>query len=308
MGKPWARLPIGVSLNYIYKLYSAPCNDKWSLMVETGLPALWKELIVLLTPDPTEILQEYLHPKLGRRGPRFPLLRTRRGEMPGTNRKYRVFGGGFPDVDEAIAHKLPGRDFFAGRTAGRLERWIWTGIDIADLVGFYWLLLGVTEDGLITWASNILHSTHCQANVTLSGSWKRFSCPVTAPEAWASGTEFWLHNEKNCDFDPAGEFGPANFLPQYGCEVNWTMVFIGRGFFLLGPARLRLFNGTDLVYDEIDGSAESLDFSEEGNVQVSASFSYAGPWTKGFLTVTAGTGSGFRCDDWLSEGQIFGGT
>jgi len=307
MGAPRSKLPVGVQINQVTRLLSAPCQGKWSLAVETALPAIGEGLWVLLTPDPKQILQNYLRPKGGRAGGRFLDIVTGRRKMVSTDRTVRMWGGGFPDVDEMIGDSLPGRKFFAGRTAGALEKWIWTGIELGDLIGFYWLLADVGANGLLHWSSNLFHSLVCHPTSSLAGSWNLNYNSGGIRPFWEFGTEPWLHDEKNCDFKFNGAFGPVDGLTQRGCYVNAISLFEGQGFCSIGPFTLQLFDGVVKVFEESDGSTENLGFFEEGNLQCSAHFEFEGAWDLGILSLAQGNGSGFRNDHSHMEGQIFGG-
>jgi len=307
MGTPRLRLPVGVQINQVTRLLSAPCQGKWSLAIETAVPAIGEAMFVLLTPDPKQILQNYLRPKGGRAGGRFIDIVSGRRRMVSTNRTVRMWGGGFPDVDEMIGDSLPGRKFFAGRSIGTLEKWLWTGIEISDLIGFYWLLLNVTSNGLLTWSSNLFHSAVCHPNSLLSGSWTHnYASSVIIPH-WEIGTESWLHNEKNCNFGFNGQFSSEDGATLTGCYVNAFSSFRGQGFASLGPFTLTLFDGVHKVYEESDGSTENLSFFEEGNLQCEGHFEFEGQWDNGVLSCSVGDGSGFRNDSSQIAGQIFGG-
>lgn len=307
MGSPRTRLPVGVQVNQVVRLFSAPCNGKWSLAVETALPAIGEGLVMLLTPDPKQILQNYLRPKGGRAGGRFLNVLSRRPFASATQRKYRTFGGGFPDVDEMIGDSLPGRRFFSGRTAGALEKWLWSGIEFSDTVGFYWLLADVLSNGLLVWSSNLFHSPICHPNSEVAGSWKHQDDGLGFGWTWDFGGEPWLHDGKNTTFDNLSFFHATDNEVHKGFYMNLFAQFRGQGFALLGPWRLRLFLGVVEVFDSTDGSAEALGFFEEGDLQCEGHFEYPGNWTRGEISINTGSGTGFRNDLSISEGVFFGG-
>ncbi len=307
MGSPRARLPVGVQVNQVVRLLSAPCQGKWSLGIETAIAPIGEALWVLLTPDPKQILQNYLRPKGGRAGGRFLDILSGRRKMATTDRTVRMWGGGFPDVDEMIGDSLPGRKFFAGRTAGALEKWFWTGIELSDAIGFYWLLADVGANGLLHWSSNLFHSLICHPTSTFAGSWTLFYNTGGIKGLWDTPFHPWLHDEKNCAFGFNGDFHPADGLPVKGIYVNAISLFRGQGAANQGPFTLRLFLGVVEVYNESDGSAEALGFFEEGNLQCEAHFEYEGMWDRGELSMVNGGGSGYRIDGANFEGQIFGG-
>jgi len=307
MGSPRTKLPIGVQVNQVVRLFSAPCNGKWSLAVETALPAIGEGLIMLLTPDPKQILQNYLRPKGSRAGGRFINVLSRRPFASATQRKYRTFGGGFPDVDELIGDSLPGRRFFSGRAIGGLEKWLWTGIEFSDTVGFYWLLADVLSNGLIVWSSNLFHSPICHPNTDVAGSWKNHGSGLGFPYTWTTGGESYLHDEKNTTFDALSFFHATDNESHRGLYINCFASFRGQGIAGIGPWRCRVFDGVVEVADMLDGSAEFLSAFEEGDLQCEGHFEYEGSWSRAQITIGESSGSGFRNDMSEVEGQIFGG-
>jgi len=154
-------LGFGQKLNGIKAITESTCEDKWSIMAETALPAAGEAMYLLLVPDPTQILQNYLRPSPTRGGSKG--LHRRHGGYregrTGRRRWWRTLQ--FPDTDEAIANILPGNDLFKGRQVGLLERWIWTGIDVLDRVGWYWLLIDATNTFVTAWESGIIESRFC---------------------------------------------------------------------------------------------------------------------------------------------------
>lgn len=307
MGAPRGKLPAGVQLNQVKRLLSAPCNGKWSLAVELALPAIGEGLAVLLVPDPQQILQNYLRPKGGRGGTRFLAPLTRRSTFSASRRKYRTFGGGFPDVDQMIGDSLPGRGFFGGRSAGGLEKWFWTGLEFSDLVGWYWLLTSVATNGLNTWSSNIFHSLVCHSTSSLAGSWKHNYSSGGILPPWQTGFEPWLHEEKNCTFGGLGLFRARDLSTMNNCYVNAVATFEGVGFAQMGPFSLNLWRDGTPVYSAIDGSVDELGVGDIGRLQCEAHFEYTGEWTHGFIGMATGSGAGYENRGALIEGQIFGG-
>lgn len=160
------------TLNRIDFLVENPCGATWDVYVETAIPAAGEMVLVLLTPTPEEIVEEFLHPAYKkkdskrRKGKSAQRRRTRPRIGSGAiGQKAAQFGRFFrkalPDVDEQIAKRVPGRAFFGKRTAIAGEQWIWQGIDILDRFAFWWLLLDVTEDFIYTWSSGIMESRFC---------------------------------------------------------------------------------------------------------------------------------------------------
>jgi len=148
-------------LNHIESIAESTCNDRWTILAKTALPAAADSLWMLLVPDPKQILQNYLRP-LPNRGGRKGLHRHhgeyRRGRK-GRRRWWRNWG--FPDTDEAIANIIPGNRAVKGRYAPALERFIWSGIDVLDELGWYYLLIEVSDNFISAWHSGIMQSRFC---------------------------------------------------------------------------------------------------------------------------------------------------
>jgi len=174
---------------------------------------------MLLTPSLDEILEEYLHPKLGRRRGRFGRLGGRRRYDPRAGGIRRAFEGVVPDVDEMIAHRLPGREIFAGRTVHGLERWFWLGIDVLDRLLWWWLLFEIGDQGTIIWASNIMESRFC------GRAWRSVLC-WNLPHGVLSGSAAWGNpslvtwvSRHNMSVGYNGQCGPLVGAPMGG--VIW---------------------------------------------------------------------------------------
>lgn len=149
------------SLNTIQTLVESTCEDKWEVLIQTALPAAGDALYILFTPDPGEIIENYLQPR-GRRG---DAKRARRGYGTRLATRYGALRWfqrvGIPDIDAIIGHKLPGRDFFRGRQAGGIERAFWWSIDRVDRLLWYWMLLDLSGNFVVEWASGIMESRFC---------------------------------------------------------------------------------------------------------------------------------------------------
>jgi len=306
MAKPRIELPLGTRLQIIKRAIFQPCSDKFSLLIETALPALGTAMWLLFTPSPGEILEEYLHPKLGRRGARFAALGGIRRLTAKANRYHRIFPGGIPDVDEAIANRLPGRAIFAGRQAGTLERWFWTGIDVKDKIGWWFLVYEVSNLGSLLWVSNILGAIRCHGVNAVAGAWDKKGCPASGPFPWASGAAPYLDPITNCLFDVNGHFIRADSGASVGGEFAWNVAFNGRGNAVLGPMNLKLFSGATLVLDEDRGSSQVLGIDQEGSLEVSGHWTTNKSWTSGTYSMVSGAGSGYRCDGYSNDGMLFG--
>lgn len=146
------------AVNYIW---DTPCEDEWLVLLKTGLPAVGNTLLLLIIPNPQEILEEYLTPakeKAGRRETRDSDPTDRRRSPSGRKRRrWSVI----PDVDGMIANRVPAREAVSGRRAGSLQRWLFTGIDIADRVAWYFMLADVSQSLMVNWTSNIMEARFC---------------------------------------------------------------------------------------------------------------------------------------------------
>ena len=149
------------TINTIEEIWEMDCEGDWVLYVKTALVGVGSGLYLLLTPSLDEVLENYLEPKPGRRkgdgaGNRG---RDRLPVHPGQRRVF--FRGGFPDIDQAIASMLPGRNVFAGRQVGPGEWLFWTSINTADRIAWYWLLAEATETFATKWISGLAESGRC---------------------------------------------------------------------------------------------------------------------------------------------------
>jgi len=149
------------SANAIVDIWEIDCEGEWIVWVKTGLEALGAGLYLLLVPSMEEIIENYLEPKAGRRGGRRGQRRERERRLNRAGQRRVFFRGGFPDIDHAIANRIPGRNFIAGRRIGPGEYLFWSGINNADRVLWYWLLIEATEVFTTTWQSGLLESGHC---------------------------------------------------------------------------------------------------------------------------------------------------
>ena len=217
--RPKLRLPWKIRYQAIKQLIESPCHDKWSVLIKTALPAAANGIFILLTPTPEEVLEEYLHPKVGRRRGRFRGGGTRRrwdGRAAGWR---RAFEKGCPDVDEVIAHRLPGREIFAGRTAHGLERAFWLGIDVLDRLLWRWLLYEIGEQGTIIWASNIMESRFCSRAYRSVLVWDIPHDLLSGSGAWYNPSLVSWISRHNMSVGYNGQCGPLVGAPMDG--VIW---------------------------------------------------------------------------------------
>lgn len=177
--------------NTILSILDTPCEDKWTVIIETALPPAGQALLVLLTPSPGEILEEYLTPKgllAGQCG--FPSSSTRRRKR-GLDGKSKLSLPSLPDVDGTIAGWIPGQHIAEDLGRFRGYRLVFTGIQIQDLVGWTWLLLDVTRDFFINWSTGMVTTRFCSrpfsaiAEVVYSA---RSGSPVVNKLAYDSAT------------------------------------------------------------------------------------------------------------------------
>lgn len=157
-------------INRIAFLCENDCDVTWDVYLETLFPALGEALLVFLIPSPGEVLENYLEPKPGRKGSRRGNRQDPRRRRGRNGQPRRRFRNPIPDVDELVAGTIFGRRFFAGRNAGPLESLLWTGINRADLLAFWWMVIVVADDFVYNWSSAILESKFCQAEFEVVGS------------------------------------------------------------------------------------------------------------------------------------------
>ena len=150
------------SFNAIIDIWEIDCEGEWVLWVKTGAQALGAALWLLITPSPQEIFESYLQPKPGRRGARRGLGKERSRHTNPVGRSRVWFRGGIPDLDNMIADRIPGRLAVAGRQLAAGEWLFWTGIQVADFVLWYWLVLEATETFATKWVSGLLESGQCK--------------------------------------------------------------------------------------------------------------------------------------------------
>ena len=175
------------SANAIIDVWEIDCAGSWVVYVKTGLVAAGHALWMLLTPSLEEIMESYLEPKPGRRGGRRGSDRERKRGRSKAGQRRLFFPGGIPDVDNAIADIIPGRDLIASRRVGPGEALFWTTINVADRVLWYWLIVQATETFTTKWISGLLESGECKA---LNDGAARFSI---APRTSFSQPNLWFN-------------------------------------------------------------------------------------------------------------------
>lgn len=149
------------TFNLITNVIETPCEDKWNVIIETALPAAGSSLWLLLTPNPGEMLEEYLSPKGSRKAGRGGKDTRNKYRRKGKSGKIRRRWPALPHVDSLIADRLPGAQAIQGRDIGFGQRFLFTGIDLADRVLWYFLVLDVAENFFTKWSSGIMESRFC---------------------------------------------------------------------------------------------------------------------------------------------------
>lgn len=145
---------------------SNKCEDSAWILLETAIPAAGSALLLLLTPSPGEVLENYLEPKSLRGGGRGPKdsrkVRRRKGR---SGRLRRAFPR-FPDIDRLIADRLPGRSAVEGRRAGAPTRFLFRGINVADRLLWHWLVYEATTTFISQWGSGLREARFCETTFT----------------------------------------------------------------------------------------------------------------------------------------------
>ena len=155
------------TLNNLALIEENQCSPSWSLLIDTALPAAGDAILFLISPSPLEILRRWLHPKAIRapRGLRRPKPLARAGGRSG--RAARSWRFGLPEPAEWLAAILPGKSYLAARIPAKLERMFWIGIDRAEVVLWWWLVLGTVEEFFYSWSSGIVESHFCTSTYLL---------------------------------------------------------------------------------------------------------------------------------------------
>jgi hypothetical protein len=155
------------TLNNLALIEENQCSPSWSLLVDTAIPAAGDAILFLISPSPLEILRRWLHPKAirGPRGARPPEPHRRASGRSG--RAARSWQFGLPEPAEWLAAILPGKSYLAARVPAKLERMFWIGVDRAELVLWWWLVLGTVEEFFYEWSSGIVESRFCTSTYLL---------------------------------------------------------------------------------------------------------------------------------------------
>lgn len=151
----------GNTINLVTDVIETPCEDKWSVLVETALPAAGDALMMLVVPSPDEVAENYLQPKSARSGGRGGRDTKRVRRRRGASGKLRRYWPRVPDPDQLVATILPGQEAVAGRDAGNAQRFLFGAIDRADAVLWHWLVIDATGEFFYQWSSNIMESRFC---------------------------------------------------------------------------------------------------------------------------------------------------
>lgn len=147
--------------NEITSMTHTPCEDKWTVIIETALPAAGDAMYLLLTPSPEEILENYLQPypsKTSRRGAKGDRANKRK---PSRSGKVRRSWPSVPDVDSWAAAIIPGAEMVKGRKAGAPTRWAFDAIDRLDRVLWWFLIIDVTKTFFNVWSSGMREARFC---------------------------------------------------------------------------------------------------------------------------------------------------
>ena len=149
-------------VNGVLSFFAENCHAPWTVYAETALPALGMSLMMLLTPSPDEILEEFVQPaglrSYGRWG--------RRIESSQKAKRSRGIVGAIddiiPDVDSLIAHRIPGYRRIAYRPISNGVRHLWRIYNVAELVQYRWLLVDAVSTFVYAWAENLRESEPCE--------------------------------------------------------------------------------------------------------------------------------------------------
>lgn len=177
--------------NAIVDVWEIDCEGDWILYVKTATTAFGAALWLLLTPSFEEILENYLSPKPGRRHGRRGQRGDRERRLNRFGQRRLYFNPPIPDIDHAIANRIPGRDLIGSRRVGPGEHLFWSGIDVADRFLWYWLLIEASETFATTWMSEIVESGKCKALNDASCQIKVEPRPFGGPKfLWQSQAQF----------------------------------------------------------------------------------------------------------------------
>lgn len=156
-----ASTSVAEGMQAIVDIVEMDCGGNWVVYVRTAIDAIPDAMVLFLVPSKGEVLENYLEPKKGRRGQRRGRDKDRK-RRPGKGGKMRLFfGGGIPDIDNAVAGVIPGNAYFRARSPGAKEFIFWTSIEVADRVLWHWLLIEASATLATSWQSNLMESGAC---------------------------------------------------------------------------------------------------------------------------------------------------
>lgn len=270
------KLPVGARFQAIKSMFLGGCGNTLDAIIDLALPALGSAIWILFIPSPGEVIENFLEPKAFRGRGRFPGPIVRRGGGAPGGGLFRAFDNVMPDVDELIGKKLQILARFKGIGFGLIGRWIWTGINIADLVGLAFLLADIADDGTILWTSNIMEAKFCDSPFDFVG---QFSCTFQT-----IGGFVWQHpcnpsgmpfNQGGAAFNlvvPDGKTGDA----QGDWKVVITIDCTGPGCNLTGQGDCQM-RVRGLLSNQVIGEVFSPVVTlPEGTHEVSAQFDFQG--------------------------------
>lgn len=298
----------GVMLtNQVQEVFSDNCADDWEIIFETALPALGAALMLLLTPSPGEILENYLEPKAlkssGRGSKDNKKVRRRRGRSGRLRRSFPRF----PDVDRLIADRLPGRQAVEGRRATTLTRWTFKGINIVDRFLWWFLLFEATDTFISQWSNNLREARFCTGTFlsNYAGDWSIDAESIVGP----GGNDVYANTPttrknmvdgegKTCEWQDTQ--GDPYIASDGTSTLNATISTLPNFLFVPGPIVADIWT-RDLNGDVIDHNQEVIDNDEEADVvNISVSISNTGAHRCNYHVTTGALSSGLHID-WTSE-------
>lgn len=255
-----------MTFNQVRKVWGSECEDRWDVLFETALPAAGKALYLLLIPQPQQILENYLQPKALPKSSRSGKATRGIRRLVGRSGRRRRRWLRFPDVDQMIANNLPGHQLLEGRNAKAGTRWLFTGINVADRVLWYALLLDVTDTFVVNWSSNIMEARFCEGtfltqyvaqNTEPVVNWAEL-CPIPADATKAQNIQ--CESGRPVYVDNNGQ----EYLSTGGiAEIEWTIDFpededVGGRLDLVMLTRDASFRGQTVEFEEIELSLDPI--------------------------------------------------
>lgn len=161
-----------IVLNRLTSIIENDCDAPWFVYIKTFWDAAENPLILLLTPNPADVLEEYFDPSDSRKGAKRPRKKKKRRRwhpirktlkrIPEPIRRYlpdgpkEVF-----DSDGYIAKRLPAQQYFQGRRISGTEHVFWTNFNRAERAAWYWLIVDAAAKTIYNWHSGIVRSDAC---------------------------------------------------------------------------------------------------------------------------------------------------